>query len=192
MVKSILAFIFGLIVGGVLVYSLLHYHIITNINPIISTNQNSNIFNSQTSYNQSIIQACENDVNQRLIILENKIPSSTSISIVNVSIFKKGENINNWLATWSYVGLPMNSGYPESFNCGQGLNIYFCNDLQNLEQNNSMSMGVAISVKASVQNYGGHPVTFLIPALCGVSNTTVQLLPQSSSFLINGDLYFLS
>ncbi|MCL5100260.1 MAG: hypothetical protein M1158_04055 [Candidatus Marsarchaeota archaeon] len=192
MAKSLLVFIFGLIIGGILVYLLLHYSIITNINSVISTNTNSNIVNSQVSYNQSIIQACENNVNQNLGILENKIPSSTSINIVNVSVFKKGANINNWLATWSYVGLPMNSGYPESFTCEQGTDIYFCNDLQNLEQNSSMSLGIAVSVKAAVQNYGGHPVTFLIPVLCGVSNTKVQLMPQSSLFLINGDLYFLN
>lgn len=146
---------------------------------------------------QSVLNACLSKINSGLQIAEAKLPSGTSVSIVNSTIFyydlNSGttiDNINSWIVLWN-----SGYGYGGSESCKTYYpNLFVCSDLSSLstELNNTSNLssgsvvGAGVAVKfqfpPEAQSNG---YTEVSPFLCDPSG----VMPSSYSYLIHKSPY---
>lgn len=153
----------------------------------------SSSYTDNTAYlSQSVLNSCLSKVNSVLQIADAKLPSGTSVTIINSTVFYYNltanntiNNINSWITTW-------NSGY--SFGGGESCksdyaDLYVCKDwtslsyeirnTKNLSDNSIIGEGVAIKFDFPPQSQS-NGFTEVSPVLC---DPTGALMSSSYNYL---------
>jgi hypothetical protein len=162
--------------------------------------QQSNTNNTPSAPSgQSILDSCLSQVNSALQIAEAKLPSGTSVNIVNSTIFYYNSsvkntisNINGWIIVWNSgysfgsVGESCNSYYPDLFTCDDlsSLSGELNASANTLSYRAVVGAGVAIKFQfpPEAQSNG---FTEVSPVLCNPTG----LLSASHNYLVNKNAY---
>lgn len=164
--NSALAFMMGVTLGAVFIYSIaqLGYVNLSGTNPPHIINQD------QTSAQNN----CMSQLNAALAILKDKLPTGTQSAIINTSNFgvvstnQSITAIRSWANIW--YSDPLMPGYYCPYNPS-----YFCSDLK-IAYNQSMNVeGIVVKIETPT-------VTTTFPLLCGNGN----LLRNAMSFIEHG------
>ncbi len=176
MAKGLGIFILGVIVGTILFY------IITNISSFSVLKGGLNqLGDTPQNATTSQLDTCLFQVRNAMSIFSAKASSTTSISIVNSTIFGRADigAVQNKTTAWETA---WESGLNQGFGCDSNVKGdygYLCSDMQQAESISANVSGVAVKVQLSRQ---GTQIAFDIPLLCSNGNLTAN----SANFIESG------
>ncbi len=171
----------------------------SGLNAGFNTHQSSIVNNTPSPpSSQSVLDTCASDVNSALQIAEAKLPSGTSVSIVNSTAFYYNttvkstiNNVNSWIVVW-------NTGY--SFSGSESCESYYpnlqtCSDLSSLSSElnstkNNLTYGSVVGAGVAIKfqfppEAQSNGFTEVFPALCDPSG----LMPASHNYIVTKSSY---